>query len=79
MTKRTKLEPPKEWKSIARFSATKNLKGCWLVDPDGERRAVILEHGLAGQIAAALNLTTMEQRIRYCTDLAGYTKPEVKK
>ena len=64
-----------QWSSINRVARGKGmLKGCWLVDPDGEKVATIMDHSLAGQLAAAMNLTTMKQRTDFCAEAAGYRK-----
>lgn len=63
----------KKWSSINRVARGKGLlKGCWLVDPNGEKVATIMDHALAGQLAAAMSLTTMKQRTNYCAQEAGY-------
>jgi len=63
----------RKWTTINRVAKGKGLlKGCWLVDPDGKRRATIMDEALARQIAAAMNLTTLKQRTDYSADAAGY-------
>jgi hypothetical protein len=73
--KQGKLKPA--WSTINRVAKGKGLlKGCWLVDPDGEKRATIMDEALARQIAAAMNLTTLEQRIEYAANNAGYRRKQ---
>lgn len=68
----------KRWSSINRFGKRGPLKGCWLKNPDGETVAIIMDGALAGQIAAAMNLTTMQQRVDYCAEAAGYYRTKRK-
>jgi hypothetical protein len=53
------------------------MGGYWLKDPDGETAVTITGegatlHAYARQIAAAMNLTTLDQRINYNAEAAGY-------
>lgn len=69
----------KQWAAVNRFGpigSKRNLKGCWLVDPDGNRVATIIDVAIAKQIAAAMNLTTMKQRTDWCADASGYRSPK---
>lgn len=63
-----------QWSAVNRFSKRGPLKGCWLVDPDGERVAVIMNGAIAGQIAAAMNMTTVRERTDFCAGRAGYRR-----
>lgn len=66
-------EQLRKWSTITRVKAGKGLiKGCWLVDPDGVKRATIMDETLARQIASAMSLTTSKQRTNYAAELAGY-------
>lgn len=67
----------RKWSTINRVKAGKGLiKGCWLVDPDGVKRATIIDEVLARQIASAMNLTTAKQRTDFAADQAGYKLPK---
>lgn len=64
-----------KWKAINRvgkIGSQSHLKGCWLIDPNGERVCTIMDHATALQIAAAMNLTTAKQRHDYCAEESGY-------
>lgn len=64
-----------KWSAVNRFARGRgSLKGCWLVDPAGERVATIMDGAIAGQLAAAMNLTTAKQRTDYLAEAAGYGK-----
>lgn len=62
----------KQWSAVNRFSSNAILKGCWLVDPDGNKVATIMDGAIARQVAAAMNLTTAKQRHDYLAESAGY-------
>lgn len=67
-------ERKREWGAINRFSKGRPLKGCWLVDPEGNRVATILDGAVANQIAAAMNMTTLSQRVDWIAERAGFKK-----
>lgn len=63
----------RKWSTINRVAKGKGLlKGCWLVDPDGVKRATIMDEILARQIAAAMSITTTKQRTEFAANEAGY-------
>lgn len=67
------MKAPRYWSTINRVAKGKGLlKGVWLVDPDGEKRATIMDEALGRQLAAAMNLTTLKQRISFNANAAGY-------
>lgn len=69
----------RHWSTINRVKAGRGLiNGCWLVDPDGVKRATIMDEILARQIAAAMSLTTMKQRTNYAAERAGYKLTKVR-
>ena len=65
----------KDWTVVNRFTKDgRVLKGCWLKNPAGETVAIITDGALAGQIAAAMSLTTTKQRVEFCAAKAGYQR-----
>lgn len=64
----------RKWTVVSKIGKRGTATGWWLVDPDGNKVASFPGRydWAARQSAAALNLTTTNQRVDYLARAAGY-------